>query len=61
VRVGQAGDCLVKVTWSPYWTASSGAGLARSADDFVVLRAPAAGTYRLRIDVTEGKLAGRLF
>lgn len=61
VRVGQAGDCLVKVTWSPYWAASGGAELARSADDFVVLRAPAAGVYRLRIEVTADKLLERLF
>jgi hypothetical protein len=61
VRVGQAGDCLVKVTWSPYWAASGGAGIARSADDFVVLRAPAAGVYHLRIEVTACKLLGRLF
>jgi hypothetical protein len=49
------------VTWSPYWAASGGAGIARSADDFVVLRAPAAGVYHLRIEVTACKLLGRLF
>ena len=57
VRTDRPGDYLVKVTWSPYWTVSGGAGgspptLTPTTDRFMIMHAARAGTYTLRIDVT---------
>ena len=46
------GRYLLKVTWSPYWTASGGASLAEAEGRWIEVTLPAAGAYELRFDVT---------
>jgi len=56
LSVDRPGSYLVKVTWSPYWTLTGGAGeLHRAPGRFLKLDAERAGQYRLSLDVTLGK------
>jgi hypothetical protein len=53
LTVSRPGSYLVKVSWSPYWRVAAGEGtLTPGPDDFMVLHAPAAGAFDLRIVVT---------
>jgi hypothetical protein len=56
LSVDRPGSYLIKVTWSPYWTLTGGAGeLHRAPGRFLSLDAEQAGRYRLSFDVTLGK------
>jgi len=51
--VTQSGGYLIKVSYSPFWRITDGAGtIAKGRDDFLVLHAAASGYYSLRIEVT---------
>ncbi len=65
MHVSARGPYLVKVSYSPYWSLTQGSGrLTRGRDDFLVLHAPAAGYYGLKIVVTPAtvwdQIVGRL-
>jgi len=55
LEVTAPGSYLIKVTYSPYWEVTAGAGRLREGPNgFLVLRAPKAGYYGLRVNVTLG-------
>jgi hypothetical protein len=61
LTVDRSGSYLIKVTWSPYWTLTSGAGeLHRTPGRFLRLDARHAGEYTLRFDVTLGKALAQI-
>lgn len=55
------GSYEVKVSWSPYWSVVEGeATLACSDEDFVLVKAAAAGPLVLELTVTPGTIADRV-
>jgi hypothetical protein len=55
LTVPEAGDYLIKVTYSPYWEITQGKGSLRQSSegsDFLVLHATRAGNYGIQVQVT---------
>jgi hypothetical protein len=67
VSVQRPGRYLVKFTWTPYWRlsappgAAGGASLSAAPGDWILLRAPRAGRYVLRVRPSLGAVLARIF
>ena len=53
ISVDQAGEYLVKVSWSPYWTLGGAEGtITEGPGRMILLQAARPGTFTLRFEVT---------